>query len=689
MKVLVNLINEDLISKFSNFFSKPKFFGMVYASDENGRSKIGKKELNRIINKVNSIFIEDDSEILSHEDKFFLIFYNETFQKSESIFVSDRNHFRSVVISEKKIIAVYSEETTGLFKSDDVKFAINWSWIDHVELTSENKLCFFGKNSTKSLEVPIHLFCTNDHKTGKLIKEILNKINRYLTQMSNLVIERKLEIESAIKTSIEKLEFNKALSLLTDYSNRYNVSNINDSETSFYYLNKAISLKGVEDYDVALSTINEFIGLCDGENQNSPNAYIIQGGILFAKGDYLDSIACYSYSEEIFEDQENKRNAFSLKEYTYQKIKTEFVNIPYHKRKAIFITENIVNIPTNDLRVLKYNDVPNEIYFPIGHPYKNEVYACHPLKNNFYLPLNGFQEELFYDRVNEFTYLLQCLGATKIEISSAKEVSSNKIDSLEFQQNFELDTKFHGVNLERKKQSVSNNSNDSSIRIDKIQTFSPSKAPFIPESLVWFKTELSWQRLANQRLNGNINQHQETISSIQTEFISNHEINNIKAGVKVALAKVNFSNSNDYEININKNSKFEWRIFVDFANVEGLNLSDIDPSISKAIQNNMARYKEDVQLMLDDDQIIDDEERKILNKKILKYGLSPEEASIVESELLVKHYSKEELHYIDQVKEMVEEGPISDSKQKILERYAEKYNISNERRIAINSNYIK
>ncbi|MDG1279402.1 MAG: hypothetical protein P8O16_19145 [Algoriphagus sp.] len=476
---------------------------------------------------------------------------------------------------------------------------------------------------------------------------------------------------------------------MNDYAKHYDVSNIADSAASFFYLNKATSLKGIENYDEALLTINEFIEMCNRENMDSPNAHLLQGGILFAKEDYLNSIVSYSYSEEVFGDQEKKKNASSLKEYTYQKIKTEFINIPYHKRKTIFMMENVVNIPTNDLRILKHNDVPYKIYFPIGHPHMNEVYTCHPLKNDFYIPINGFQEELFYDRVNEFTYLLQCLGATRIEISSAKAVSTHQNDFLESQKSLESDTKLYGVNVERKNQSTSSNSNESSIKIDKVQTFSPSKAPFTPENLVWFKTELSWQRLANQRLGGNINQHQETISSIQNEFVSNHEIINIKAGVKVALAKVNVSGSKDYEINTNRNSKFEWKISVDFANVEDLHLSNVDPNISKVIHENMARYKEDVQLMLDDDQIIDDQERKVLNKKILKYGLSPEEANIVETELLIKHYSKEERHYIEQINELLEDGPISEAEQKIPERYANKYNISNDRRLTINSIYIK
>ena len=191
MNELIIFINEDLISKFSNFFSKPKFFGKVYDSDEHGTSKIGKKELNRIINKVNSVFKEDDPEILSLESKFFLIFYNENFVKSESFFVEDRNHYRSVIISEVGIIAVYSEETSGFMKSPDIKFAIEWSWIDHVELTNENILCFYGKNSTESINMSIDLFCTNDNKTGELIKELLNKINRYFSAISNVILERK------------------------------------------------------------------------------------------------------------------------------------------------------------------------------------------------------------------------------------------------------------------------------------------------------------------------------------------------------------------------------------------------------------------------------------------------------------------------------------------------------------------
>ncbi|WP_418639161.1 hypothetical protein [Winogradskyella sp.] len=45
------------------------------------------------------------------------------------------------------------------------------------------------------------------------------------------------------------------------------------------------------------------------------------------------------------------------------------------------------------------------------------------------------------------------------------------------------------------------------------QTFKPVDAPYVPKDLIWYDSETSWQRLVNQRLNGDIETYTENIIS--------------------------------------------------------------------------------------------------------------------------------------------------------------------------------
>ncbi|MBR6111052.1 MAG: hypothetical protein U0K71_08415 [Paludibacteraceae bacterium] len=45
------------------------------------------------------------------------------------------------------------------------------------------------------------------------------------------------------------------------------------------------------------------------------------------------------------------------------------------------------------------------------------------------------------------------------------------------------------------------------------QTFTPSNKPFVPENMVWYDDEPSWQRLVSQRLSGGLTSHEERIET--------------------------------------------------------------------------------------------------------------------------------------------------------------------------------
>ena len=87
--------------------------------------------------------------------------------------------------------------------------------------------------------------------------------------------------------------------------------------------------------------------------------------------------------------------------------------------------------------------------------------------------------------------------------------------------------------------------------------------------------------------------------------------------------------------------------------------------------------------MLEDDGIIDDIERKILNRNREKYGLTKEQAIQIEKKLM---FTNDELKYLAEYKTLLEEGEIGELEQKILEKYAKRFNISEDRQKFLEQN---
>lgn len=687
MKEIYKIIDKTLLKSLSSFFGKPKFYGNIYHIDKSGKLNIDRSLLNKIIGKVNNSYGE---EMLNLNSEIYLIFHNEQYVVSDSIFTADRNHFYIVVVTSIGVLSLYSEETDGIFKTDDKGTAEMWSEIDYFEAV-DNGIMIYILNSTEEYFIPAVRFGTEDKKALRILSEMLNTLNKHFSKRVESYITENINLINTIENNIKNENYEANFKLLEDFKNVVKDEDFGVDEFRFYHENKALSLKGVGKNNEALILVDEMIKRLDEEKiAIPPDTYKIKYDILKSQGKLLEALNCLAYCEENHTEIESKKNAVALKQDLYLEVKENFVDIPYQERKLIFTSQDIFNTKTNNLVLVKKDDLPRDIGFPIGHPHLNEIYTCHPLRKEFYLPLKDFQRELFIDRVSEFCYLMQCLGATKVEIiSSTGNVSremKNTKESLGVEADIKLVKGKTNTNLENKnKRDV-----EGLLRIDKVQTFRPTKAPYIPENLVWYKTDMNWQRLAEQRLSGNIDKHDEIIQSMQSEFVSSQEIKNINAEVQYLFVKIGGNISSDKEYEMNTKERYECKISVEF---EDKNLLLDNTTISDNLElpnnQNLEKYKEDVLFMLEDDGVIDESERAILDRKIKRYGISLEDAKRIEQEVMFADFSEDEIAYIEELKDIIEDGEVTEIELKMLDRYAKKFNISAESQQKIHSVYLK
>ena len=91
------------------------------------------------------------------------------------------------------------------------------------------------------------------------------------------------------------------------------------------------------------------------------------------------------------------------------------------------------------------------------------------------------------------------------------------------------------------------------------------------------------------------------------------------------------------------------------------------------------KYAEEVMFFLEDDGIIDTDERRHLERKRIKLGISEEQATKIEASMSLSALSEDEQEYYDAVKEELMDGVIPDSSRRLLERYRNRMGISAER----------
>ena len=225
----------------------------------------------------------------------------------------------------------------------------------------------------------------------------------------------------------------------------------------------------------------------------------------------------------------------------------DFFAKDYRVRKMFIPIEKIADISGGKVPEVLISGLPN-LVLPVGHPIPYEVYVGHPLDKNVYYPISSYQVELLKDKIHEFCYLVQCLGATELTIEAYNAAYSSKETNNRTDANAELGSFAKGnYHNERKSKLYEEISNSMSVH----QQFTPNKEPFVPEGLMWFQHEVSWQRMASQRLVGGLTFHEERMETKKVQMLENRELTQVKAQIKALFLKADFAYDSE------EDSKFE------------------------------------------------------------------------------------------------------------------------------------
>lgn len=140
--------------------------------------------------------------------------------------------------------------------------------------------------------------------------------------------------------------------------------------------------------------------------------------------------------------------------------------------------------------IVRADEAERALTFPPGHPRIDHAYAAHPLQGERYLPVAQFHQSVFEQKASELVTLLAALGAERVRVRAARGYREAAGFSLAANVPMEAVSGQNGGSRSR--------TEAQSLVVE--ETYAPTGAPRVPDGLVWFAHEPSWQALARRRI---------------------------------------------------------------------------------------------------------------------------------------------------------------------------------------------
>lgn len=369
-------------------------------------------------------------------------------------------------------------------------------------------------------------------------------------------------------------------------------------------------------------------------------------------------------------------------------IAANFLSMPPKKRQFLVIDDSLSYLESNIIIVLP-QELPETIHFPMGHPQEHVLYIKHPFIDDYYIPYETCEFELFKDKMDELRRVLQAMGATRITISDTKslENSTNRKShtNIDTNINAKINSLKGNADLTRDESSYESLLNEYGTE----STYGPTKKPYIPDGLVWYLNESSWQRLFEERKDGLLH-HKLRISSKSSSSLTKIQEMKLKADFKALILHIDASLEHEATETFEQNASATWELEIDFAPLEQLiddSGNEEKPSVTTIPENtpsnnncetaDEAAYLEEVKFCLEDDGLIDEKERRLLERIRIKYNIDKSRAEELERTLI--QGTAEEEEYRTAVREYLEDGELTEKDNALLARLANRLGITSER----------
>jgi uncharacterized membrane protein len=198
---------------------------------------------------------------------------------------------------------------------------------------------------------------------------------------------------------------------------------------------------------------------------------------------------------------------------------------------VVGVTEAVIALAKarqNGLNILQVSRTEAAtLTFPPGHPREGTLYVAHPAANGVYFTVASFHRLAFEHKFSEAVHLLMSLGATEIRVEHVRGWSR------EFAANLSapIPEAASSAELSGKESSTSSLLYEAHL--------SGNTRPRLPETLVWYPHEPTWQLIAKGRIEHGLEEF-----SLAVNYEDDFGIN---AGLKVTATKAGLELGGSFE----------------------------------------------------------------------------------------------------------------------------------------------
>ena len=179
--------------------------------------------------------------------------------------------------------------------------------------------------------------------------------------------------------------------------------------------------------------------------------------------------------------------------------------------------------------------------FPPGHPRAQTLYVAHPVFPSVYYTTANFHRMVFEHKFSEAILLLMSLGARKITVEHVRGWSRE----------FSVKISSPLSNIDAAASAGVSKNSGSSLLFE--ATLNNKHEPFIPNELVWYSHEPTWQAIAKGRMQFGLSEF-----SLSVNYDDDFGVN---AGLKLRVQKAGLDLGGAFE----DHTTTTWKIYGDFS----------------------------------------------------------------------------------------------------------------------------
>lgn len=636
----------------------------------------------KLYDSVVNVAIRQDIDVNTYRNNFKIPYEENIFYVRDTSFWSVKD--QGLVITDVSIYMIPDND-----KPDDLCI-LNWE--DVVRVTCKENILFFWRENDVKIDdafgISLNWFAKGTYNPQALGNALAN----YFTHLAKLAEPKEDPLLDEISKLCEQHNFDEAIDQIKQ--------RIDENPSSFYYylLGDTMATKanfaletGEEEFNSrtrkdAITYYTKALELCEPDSglsilirHDRGVDEMFVGDIIKAREDFLSIM---SLDDIGFKDQiENAKETFPDVDNDFAE---QFQSLDYAQRKALMVVDKYTELGQKQIQVLSKEMANKYLKFPIGHPHSNQLYIAHPLINDYYLPFEDYQLIFIEDQVREYCELAQALGATEITVECLNDKQSDSQKNAKTNINGSVAGKTTKLNGEYHSDFSHHLIDSIRQSIEMHQTYSPTVSPRIPDGLVWYQQMPSWQHLVKQRMNGGLNSHEEKLQTQKSQVVDGNELKQIKGEVKTLLknAGIDFDKGENSKFQLQENATLSIRIkFAPLDQLQGNAIKNVQQNITLSAEEQS--FLNEVKFCLEEINALSDTDKKYLDRKRAKLGLSPERAEEI-IQMCLPALSAEEQEYMDTFHELVTTAEdISPKIRRILDREAESLGISEERKVEL------